>query len=220
MKNAFFTLLLMISAASFTLRAQDADSLRFQTVSLGVLLQGNVSGERMHITELAVSGFPNVGVEAGGFIDYYMTPRLMLEFQLVFALQSSSYIYEDKNFLMALWGMDSPLFLIGTIPVRYGSFRLGAGPFTHLTFDTWDAADRTFVTPYQRVISVDDVTGKPRYALNDNHSGFGALVGFEFRNHLQINVSAKYSITDIINYKSEYSYCYPYKISFGAAYRF
>jgi len=218
MKKTLIALLLGLAAP--LLRAQDADSLYFQPVSLGVIFQGNLAGERMHIEEAPVIAYPGAGAEFGGFVDYNITRNLLLEFQLIFGLQSASYLSGEQSAQMVLWGMDIPLYLIGNIPVRFGRFRVGAGPFTHLTFDVWDPSDREFETPYRRIISVDEISGKPRYALNDTHSGFGLLAGFEFENGFQINVSGKYSITDIINYQSERSYAHPYKVSFGIAYRF
>lgn len=228
--------LLVLPLAIAPLRAQDDDDpAHFRPVRVGLLLQGNLAGEQMYIAESVLSAYPGAGVEAGGFADYHLSRRLLLEMQCILALQSGTYAAtrEDPGFLlwsregtfsrvadMRLLGMDIPLYLVGLFPAGSGCFRLGAGPFTHLTFRAWSPGDRDFVTPYKRVYSVDDVTGKPRYLLNDSHAGVGVLLGYEFGSGLQINLSGKYSIIDIINYESERSYARPYKLSLGLGYRF
>ena len=228
--------LLVLPLALTPLRAQeDDDPAHFRPVRVGLLLQGNLAGEQMYIAESVLSAYPGAGVEAGGFADYHLARRLLLEVQCVLALQSGTYAaaQEDPGFLlwsregtfsrvadMRLFGMDIPLYLVGLFPAGSGCFRLGGGVFTHLTFHAWSPGDRDFVTPYKRVYSVDDVTGKPRYLLNDSHAGVCLLLGYEFKSGLQLNLSGKYSILDIINYESEHSYARPYKLSFGVGYRF
>lgn len=227
------SLLLLLLAGALTLRAQDADSLKFDQVHLGVLLQANYAGEAMYIAESSLSAYPGAGVEAGGFVEYLFTRRLMLEVQLLIALQNGSYVSGgDPGFViwrrrtidpvanMRLWGMDIPIYLIGLFPAGEGNWRLGAGLFTHFTFDAWSPGYDDFITPYKRIISVDDVTGKKRYALNDSHAGVGLTAGYEFASGLQINVAAKYSVIDIINYESQASHAHPYKISLGVGWRF
>jgi len=217
-----------------TLHAQDADSLKYKQVHIGVLLQGNYSGESMYIAESRMSAYPDAGIESGVFVDYHLTRDLFIEVQLILAIQNGTYVATDYDpgFLfwnkrglsnladMCLFGMDIPLYLTGQVAVGNGHFRLGAGPFTHFTFDSWSPGDRDFITPYKRIVSTDDVTGKPRYALSDTHAGFGLILGYEFESGLQFNLGAKYSILDIINYESEHSHAHPYKLTFGMGWRF
>ncbi|MBQ6243443.1 MAG: outer membrane beta-barrel protein [Bacteroidales bacterium] len=233
MKRALLILSLLLSAAT-ALRAQDADTLRVKPVTIGLIVQANFAGEHMYIAESSLSAYPGFGAEAGAALEYHMTRYLSVEFQLLLALQNGSYFAanQDPGFLiwhrrnvsyiadMRLWGMDIPLYLVGRLPVGSGDLRLGAGPFTHLTFDAWCPGDRDFITPYKRIISKDDATGDKHYALSDSHAGFGLLLGYEFPSGLQLNLSAKYSITDILNYESDYSHAHPYKVSLGAGWRF
>lgn len=227
-------LLMLVLTGTLSLRAQDADSLKFDQVHLGLLLQANYAGEAMYIAESSLSAYPGAGVEAGGFVDYMFTRRLLMEVQLLIALQSGSYVYagQDPGFViwrrrtldpvanMRLWGMDIPIYLVGLFPAGEGNWRLGAGLFTHFTFNAWSPGSDDFITPYKRVISVDDATGKKRYALNDSHAGVGITAGYEFASGLQINLAAKYSVIDIINYDSPASHAHPYKISLGVGWRF
>lgn len=218
-----------------TLRAQDADSLKFRVVSLGVLAQGNYAGEDMFIAESGLTAYPGFGFELGGFIDYHITKRLLIEVQVILGLQNGSYVATDKDLGFLLWhkrpisyladmrliGMDIPLFLTYTLPCWSGNFRLGAGVFTHITFDAWSPGDRDFITPYHRIIEeAKTKNGKPRYALSDSHAGLGFQVGYEFPSGLMINLSGKYSVIDIINYESEKSYAHPYKVSLGFGWHF
>ena len=224
MKKLLLLSLLVLPLTCAPLHAQDDDDPdRYRPVRAGLLLQGNFAGEQMYIAESGLSAYPGAGVEAGGFADYQLARRLLVEVQCILALQSGTYAasQEDSSVAdMRLLGMDIPLYLVGLFPAGSGWFRLGAGPFTHLTFRAWSPGDRDFVTPYKRVYSVDDVTGKPRYLLNDSHAGFGLLLGYEFPSGLQFNLSGKYSIIDILNYESERSYARPYKLSLGVGYRF
>lgn len=236
MKKILLPFLLILPLAAAPLRAQDEEDVeRYRPARVGLLLQANLAGEQMYIAESVLSAYPGAGVEAGGFADYQLARHLLVEVQCILALQSGTYVaaQQDPGFLlwnregtfsrvadMRLCGMDIPLYLVGLLPSGSGAFRLGAGVFTHLTFRAWSPGDRDFVTPYKRVYSVDDVTGKPRYLLNDSHAGVGLLLGYEFASGLQINLSGKYSIIDIINYESERSYAHPYKLSLGLGYRF
>ena len=236
MKKILLPFLLILPLAAAPLRAQDEEDVeRYRPARVGLLLQANLAGEQMYIAESVLSAYPGAGVEAGGFADYQLARHLLVEVQCILALQSGTYVaaQQDPGFLlwsregtfsrvadMRLCGMDIPLYLVGLLPSGSGAFRLGAGVFTHLTFRAWSPGDKDFVTPYKRVYSVDDVTGKPRYLLNDSHAGVGLLLGYEFASGLQINLSGKYSIIDIINYESERSYAHPYKLSLGLGYRF
>ena len=233
MRRLFLFILLGLACAQ-TLRAQDADSLKIKPVSVGVILQGNFAGESMYIDEFHLSAYPGGGVESGVFLDYNLTRNLSVEVQLLLALQNGSYVASDYDpgFLfwhrrrvstladLRLFGMDIPFYLIGVIPAGNGFVRLGAGPYTHFTFATWIPGDDGFVTPYKRIVSEDEATGKPRYALSDTHAGFGIQAGYEFSTRLQLNLGFKYSILDIINYESEKSHAHPYKLTFGLGWRF
>ena len=90
-------LLLLAILPVLSLRAQDADSLKFPPVSLGVLLQNSLSGELMHVQETRLDTNAGLGMEIGGFIDYNITPRLSFELQLILALQGLGHITREKD---------------------------------------------------------------------------------------------------------------------------
>lgn len=233
MKKYVLTLLALSLFLNGT-RAQDADSLKIKPVTLGVLLQANFAGEDMYIAESGLTAYPGFGVELGGFIDYHITRLLAVEVQAIVGLQNGSYVSTDKDLGFIFWhkrpisyladmrlvGLDIPIYFIYSLPVGAGHFNLGAGIFTHITFDAWSPGDKDFITPYRRPISHDDVTGKTKYALSDGHAGLAFQVGYEFAPGLQINLSGKYSVIDIINYESKQSYAHPYKLSMGIGWHF
>ena len=228
-------LLILFTSTLFmtVLHAQDADSLKIRPVSLGVLVQANFAGEDMYIAEPGLSAYPGFGAEIGGFIDYHMTKRLMIEVQAIVCLQNGSYVSTDRDLGFLFWhkrpvnyladmrlvGMDIPIFFTYAHPVGAGNFRIGAGLFTHITFAAWCPGDKDFITPYRRIIEIKE-SGKPRYALNDSHAGIGGHFGYEFPFGLQINMSIKYSVLDIINYESKIDYAHPYKVSLGVGWHF
>jgi len=228
-------LLILFTSTLFmtVLHAQDADSLKIRPVSLGVLVQANFAGEDMYIAEPGLSAYPGFGAEIGGFIDYHMTKRLMIEVQAIIALQNGSYVSTDRDLGFLFWhkrpvnyladmrlvGMDIPIFFTYAHPVGAGNFRIGAGLFTHITFAAWCPGDKDFITPYRRIIEIKE-SGKPRYALNDSHAGIGGHFGYEFPFGLQINMSIKYSVLDIINYESKIDYAHPYKVTLGVGWHF
>lgn len=238
MKKYVLTLLALCLFLNGT-RAQDADSLKIKPVSMGALLQANFAGEHMYIDKsdfdgAGIAAYPGFGIELGGFIDYHITRKIAIEVQVIAGLQNGRYVATDKDLGFLFWqkrpstfladvrfvGLDIPVYFIYSIPAGAGHFNLGAGIFTHITFDAWSPGDRSFVTPYNRVISKDDVTGKTKYALSDGHAGLGFQVGYEFASGLQINLSGKYSVIDIINYESKQSYAHPYKLSMGLGWHF
>lgn len=228
-------LLILFTSTLFmtVLHAQDADSLKIRPVSLGVLVQANFAGEDMYIAEPGLSAYPGFGAEIGGFIDYHMTKRLMIEVQAIVCLQNGSYVSTDRDLGFLFWhkrplnyladmrlvGMDIPIFFTYAHPVGAGNFRIGAGFFTHITFAAWCPGDKDFITPYRRIIEIKE-SGKPRYALNDSHAGIGGHFGYEFPCGLQINMSIKYSVLDIINYESKIDYAHPYKVTLGVGWHF
>ena len=228
-------LLILFTSTLFmtVLHAQDADSLKIRPVSLGVLVQANFAGEDMYIAEPGLSAYPGFGAEIGGFIDYHMTKRLMIEVQAIVCLQNGSYVSTDRDLGFLFWhkrpvnyladmrlvGMDIPIFFTYAHPVGAGNFRIGAGLFTHITFAAWCPGDKDFITPYRRIIEIKE-SGKPRYALNDSHAGIGGHFGYEFPFGLQINMSIKYSVLDIINYESKIDYAHPYKVTLGVGWHF
>lgn len=228
-------LLILFTSTLFmtVLHAQDADSLKIRPVSLGVLVQANFAGEDMYIAEPGLSAYPGFGAEIGGFIDYHMTKRLMIEVQAIVCLQNGSYVSTDRDLGFLFWhkrpvnyladmrlvGMDIPIFFTYAHPVGAGNFRIGAGFFTHITFAAWCPGDKDFITPYRRIIEIKE-SGKPRYALNDSHAGIGGHLGYEFPCGLQINMSIKYSVLDIINYESKIDYAHPYKVTLGVGWHF
>ena len=214
-------LLLLAFLPLLSLRAQDADSLKFSPVSMGVLLQLSISGEHMHVQETNLTTNAGLGMEIGGFIDYNITPRLSFELQLILALQGLGHITKEKDELITIFGIDIPLFFVAAFPIHESRLRLGAGPFAHVTVDAWNSSDRKLVTPYRQVVSINDVTGKPEYALNSYYGGIAALVGWEFPFGLRINLGASYSVMDILNYAhAANSYDHPYKITLGLGWRF
>lgn len=230
-----FTIILATALCLTGLQAQDADSLKFKPVTLGVLAQANYAGEDMYIAESGLSAYPGFGFELGGFLDYHITRNFLAEIQVILCLQNGSYVSTDKDLGFLVWhkrpinyladmrlvGIDIPLFLTFTLPAGEGKFRLGAGFFTHITFDAWSPGDRDFITPYNRIIEeAPDGKGKPRYALSDSHAGIAFQVGYEFAPGLMINLSGKYSVIDIINYESKLSYAHPYKVSLGVGWHF
>ena len=116
--------------------------------------------------------------------------------------------------------MDLPLYFMARFPIRRSRLRIGAGPFTHITFDAWNPSNRQLVTPYRQVISIDE-SGKRQYALNNYYAGIGMLIGWEFPSGFQINLGGSYSVMDILNYQHDYgSFNHPYKFTLGAGWRF
>ena len=238
MKKYIFALLTAALLLT-TSYAQDADSLKIKPVTLGVLLQANFAGEHMYIDKsdfdgAGIAAYPGFGVELGGFIDYHITRKIAVEVQVIAGLQNGRYVATDKDLGFIFWqkrpstyladvrlvGLDIPIYFVYSLPVGEGHFNFGAGLFTHITFDAWSPGDRNFVTPYNRVISKDDVTGKTKYALSDGHAGLGFQIGYEFAPGLQINLSGKYSVIDIINYESKASHAHPYTLSMGLGWHF
>lgn len=223
------SLLLLVALAPLFAYAQDADSLKIKPVSLGVLLQTNLSGEHVHSQQTNLNTNAGFGMEVGGYVDYNITDKLCFELQLIFSLQGLGHITKSAEYdaggvndeMITLFGTDIPLLFMARLPVRESRLRLGAGPFSHITFDAWHPSHRELVTPYRQIISIDDVTGRPRYALNSFYAGVSLLAGWEFPSGLQINLGGFYSVMDILNYEhGAESFNHPYKISLGLGWRF
>ena len=105
-KILLFLLLLPLAFAPLRAQDEEEDAERYRPVRVGMLLQANLAGEQMYIAESVLSAYPGIGVEAGGFADYQLARRLLVEVQCILALQSGTYVAarEDPGFL--LWNRE------------------------------------------------------------------------------------------------------------------
>jgi len=217
-------LLSLFALLAFTaVRAQEPDTLRIKPVSLGVIAEGNLSGAITRVAEISgLSMTPAMGFGVGGFIDYNMNRHLLMKFSLLGTVETSVIRGNGPDTRMMQAGMDIPLYLMGRFgSPRKGLFYFGGGPYTHFTFKAWSPDQADFEDPFRRVVHKDEVTGENKYALNDNNSGLGLILGYEFPMGLQINLTGRYSITNIVNYQSRAgSVVHPYKVSIGLGWRF
>lgn len=155
----------------------------------------------------------DAGLSLGGFLHINVYKQFAIQGELLIHYKNS-YI-RKSNDLLRSWGLDIPIYLMYA-PTLKGGDRLyiGVGPYCEfgLLATTWIKGEK--INLYQ----IDN--RHELQAMNGSHTGFGAMIGYEFLFGLQINFSYKISMTNLLDSNSNNIALYPMTASVGLAYRF
>jgi len=164
---------------------------------------------------------PNIGVSIGGFIDFKVTPKFVIESNLVLNHETLKYSTSRDIGKMTTDGMElNFIFSYVWKMKKNGQWYLGAGPYTEFILHCkTEIGDETF-DPYHQIVGTD-LNGGDIFALSNNNSGLCIKTAYEFPFHLQVFIKASMSISDIIGFEHDKNhFIRPYRCSAGIAYRF
>lgn len=221
MKRILFIIAIFL-LISTNLQAQEEQR---QYVSWGIVGGPNVSSYIMRvdpmlrdtlIADSALRSLPSIGLSLGAFLDYHITDRWYLQFNVIGSLEQSTLVYANHHSHMLTLSADVGLSIFYRKPWHDGHLLFSFGPFCH--FVCYSEATEG-INLYQRQIYSDPVTGKARFALSDIHAGLAVTVGYEFAQRWLVQIEIKGGVTDILNIDTPGTYVYPYKATFGVGCR-
>ena len=224
MKAHPFKILVILMTFAMTATAQYTEEAEnIQYVSWGLVAGPNMSGCRMALD--STDGAPDqthpcLGFDAGGFLEYHITPRWSLQFQALGALERTATSKDGLDNLIAPLGINISAAVCHRYEKAEGTWLVTMGPYTH--FMMWNDiyGEGNLENPFTRIISSDPRTGEPRFAMTDFCAGLEIAIGYEFASHWQIRGFLMWGITDLLNVDSHDLYVKPYKAGCLVAYHF
>lgn len=173
----------------------------------------------------SIPGFessPGLGLSFGGFVDFKVTPRFVIQMSLLLNrcqsfIENASFVDGRNSFTS--YGMEIPLVFMARFRFqRAGILYVGAGPYTEFVFRSQLVNGDEVVDPYHQVVGVDN-SGMDVFALSNNNSGLKVKLCYELPCRLQFHATAGLSISDILGYAHSDAFVRPYKTAIGISYR-
>jgi hypothetical protein len=196
MKRIFVSLAIILGLGFAQVNAQN--------VSFGVRADANLSN--FILSDLpAMESNMGFGVTLGGFTKIDLGRNFAIQPELLFHFKSSTSEIGNVENDFRYWGMEIPVFALGQWDTVNGRFYAGLGPYMALGFsakfnnndlDLYDGTLRRF------------------------DFGFGAMLGYEFRNGFQINAGYKIGVLDLMDAGRDNASMHSQTLSFGVGFRF
>jgi hypothetical protein len=176
-----------------------------QNVSFGVRADANLSN-------FILSDLPDresnmgFGATLGGFTKIDLGQNFAIQPELLFHFKSSTSKTGNVENDFRYWGMEIPVFALGQWNTVNGRFYAGLGPYMALGFSA-KYNNNDF-----------DLYDEDRLRRFD--FGFGATIGYEFRNGFQINAGYRIGVLDLMDKGRDDSSMHSQTLSFGVGFRF
>lgn len=203
--------LLVLLTTMSALSQEKSNDIKMQ-ISGGVKIESNIT-QYMVIPQEIFRGCCNVGASAGGFVRIDLVKNFAVQGELL-AHYKSSIVESDSRDYVEYWGLEIPVYAMYNLHIDKGHWvSFGLGPYCEfgLYAMIWEAEGG-------RNLYDTELKGEIQ-AMDESNSGFGALIGYETPFGLQVNVSFKMSITNILDANSNKAAMYPMAASVGVAYR-
>ncbi len=182
-----------------------------QNVSFGVKAEANTSNFILSDLDPVESklGF---GASLGGFAKFDLTENFAVQPELLFHFKNSTTESGNDEDNFHYWGAEIPVYALGQWNCGNGKFLAGVGPYVALGFNAeYDDSDFDL---YEEIGNTDEST------LRRFDFGFGATLGYEFGNGIQINAGYKLGVLDAMDAGRNDASMLPQTISLGLGYRF
>ena len=227
MKKFTFTVLLFIGLGLLSARAQQTEVTRHATdthqdnpdkkltVSGGVKLEANYSNF-LHSGITGGESSLQPGITSGGFINLGIMKNFSIQGELLFHYKESDFEWSNtEHGQFQYWGMEVPIYVMYHWQMEKGQrIHLGVGPYTEFGLSAKFKKGGTRNDLYERA-SQEDLP-----AIKDSNTGFGVMAGYEFAFGLQVNISYKVSVSNLLDANSGTARFHPQAFSLGVAYRF
>ncbi len=210
---------IMLSLFSTTVCAQTTEMQENGNIikmhfSGGPLVEMNMSGF-LH------SGFSNgrsklrPGVSVGGFAKLDLLKLFAVQGEASFQYKQSEFAWNSGKGNFRYWGMEIQILaMVQHVFRNNGCTYIGVGPYTNFGLDARFVQNGVNTNLYKR----DGDAELP--PMRDSDTGFGAKVGYELPCGLQLNVSWKASVDNVLDANSDKLSMHPQTWSMGVAYRF
>lgn len=155
----------------------------------------------------------------GGFLNLDISRRFALLFELSVSAQNSRVQYDQASGNMVLCGIDIPIYALAYWTLHdSGRFYVGGGPFSCAGIYGRAKIGNRSLDLYEKRYADD---GGAEISMVENfYSGFGLVVGYEFKNRIRVFLDYKISITDMVGFRNTSVRIYPHRLGFGIGYRF
>jgi len=198
MKKVVLSLMLILGIGVTQVKAQE--------ISYGVKADANMTNFILKDMSNVTSkmGF---GASLGGFVKFDLMENFAIQPELLINYNRSEMKQAGKKRDYEFWGIELPVYAMGQWNVGNNNrFYAGVGPYVGYGFSA------KYKSPNQKLYK-DNV-------LQHWDFGFGAQVGYEFSNRIQINAGYKIGIIDALDEGKKDATMLPQRISLGIGYRF
>ncbi len=200
MKKTVFGIMMILGLGATTLNAQN--------ISGGIKAEANLSN--FILTDMDnMKSKMGIGASLGGFAKFDLTENFAIQPELLFHFQTSKMENKitgnDRDY--QYFGMEIPVYAMGQWKNSSdGRFYAGVGPYVGVGFDARNT-DPTYKLYKENELQAWDF-------------GFGAQVGYEFANGIQINAGYKIGVIDALDAGKDDATMLPQRISLGVGFRF
>lgn len=212
MKETKYSILLAMGLFPALLCAREKE--QKLALSGGPLVEMNATGF-IHSGFTSGNSSMRTGLSVGGFLNLGISGHFSVQGEISFQYRHSEFGWENSGGCYRYWGVEIPVYAMYHHTLANGGrIHVGIGPYTNLGLDA------TFKTASgkKNLYEKAQDTGLP--PMKDSDTGFSIKAGYEFRCGLQLNVSFRASVTNLIDSNSSEVKMYPIIIGAGVAYRF
>lgn len=210
MKRIVFVVAIIIMVGIAPVNAQGIVSLIKSRLSMGVKGEANYSGFLFEDVDNMKSTM-GTGGGLGGFIKFEITKHIALKQDLMFIYQTSELTQDGVKDTYQYFGGEMPIYIMGQWGTPLGGkFYGGIGPYLFMGFKA--RMKNSDLDLYKKV---DGVVPMKRYG-----GGATAQIGYQFFFGLDVNVSYKIGVTNMLDGVYGDSKMLPHSVSAGIGYRF
>lgn len=183
-------------------------------VSGGLIVESNYS----NFLHSGISGGKSVmkpGVTAGGFLNLGILKHFSIQPELLIHYKESDFDRNNQKSIYQYWGIEVPIYaMYHWVLKKDHHLHVGIGPYTEFGLSAILKKDGKNTDLYEKN------TENEMSAMRDSNSGFGILTGYDFPFGLQINISYKISVSNLLDAHRGSSILRPQTFSLGLAYCF
>ena len=182
-----------------------ATQMSAQSVNMG--MKADISMTNFILTDMPSSESKlGIGASFGGFVKFDIGSNFAIQPELLFLFQSSKMESTLPETNYEYWGMEIPVYaMCQWTNSSNGRFYAGVGPYVGLGFSA------KYTDPEVNLYKND--------VLQPVDFGFGAQIGYEFANGIQINAGYKIGVVDALETGKDNATMLPQRISLGVGFR-
>lgn len=178
-------------------------------ISAGIKAEANMSNYFLaHMSD--ASSKMKFGPSLGGFVKVDLHENFAIQPEMMFFYRTSKFERGRLEDNIEQWGMYIPVYAVGQVNMDLGKAYIGIGPYAGFGFDA--KLDKADVDLYKKV---DGEKQMQRFDF-----GVGAMVGFEFKNRVQINARYQIGFIDQLDADKKDASMRNQMVSLGLGYRF
>lgn len=179
----------------------------------GAVLEANITNFIHSGIDDGRSGM-RLGGSAGAFLNMGLSSPFSIQGEMLFHYKTSDFAWDGRVGRYQYWGVEIPIYAIYSWNIGgNGLLHIGIGPYTNFGLSAKFKEGGKKMDVYEK----EAEGGLP--VMKDSDTGFGVKLGYEFASGLQLNMTYKISVTNIIDANSSMVAMRPQTVAFGIAYR-